>query len=165
MKFKVGIGYDIHRLEPGRKLFLGGLEIPFPKGLAGHSDGDTLLHAIIDSLLGALGEGDIGQLFPAKEQRYKGIRSTELLREVVAKLDKGKIEIIHVDSVIIAEEPKLAPYISKMKEILSPILRLEKKSIGIKAKTNEGLGPLGQGEAIACWAVALVREKKRGKKA
>jgi len=165
LKFKVGIGYDIHRLEQGRKLFLGGLEIPFPKGLAGHSDGDALLHAIIDSLLGALGEGDIGQLFPANEQRYKGIPSTELLREVVAKLDKAKIEIIHVDSVIIAEEPKLAPSISKMKEILSPILRMEKESIGIKAKTNEGLGPLGQGEAIASWAVTLVREKKRGKKA
>jgi len=163
--FKVGIGYDIHRLVAERKLFLGGLEIPFPKGLAGHSDGDALLHAIIDSLLGAMGEGDIGQLFPDSDERYKGIRSTELVREVLARLEKHKIEIVHIDSVIIAEEPKLVPYISKMKEILSPILRLEKKKIGIKAKTSEGLGPLGQGEAIACWAVALVREKKRGKKA
>lgn len=134
MKIKTGLGFDIHKLEKGRKLFLGGIEIPFPKGLKGHSDGDCLIHAIIDGLLGAAGEEDIGQLFPDTDPKYKDIRSTELLIETVWKLKERKIEIINIDSIIIAEEPKLASSIPQMKEILCPILRVEKDDLGIKAK-------------------------------
>ncbi|MGQ9671816.1 MAG: 2-C-methyl-D-erythritol 2,4-cyclodiphosphate synthase [Candidatus Aminicenantales bacterium] len=159
MAIKIGIGYDIHRLGPGRKLFLGGLEIPHPIGLVGHSDGDCLIHAIIDALLGALGEPDIGQLFPDSDARYRDIRSTLLLERVVAKLKKKKIKILNVDAVIVAERPRLAPYVERMKGILGPILGLRQDAIGIKAKTNEGLGVIGQGQAVACWAVALLKEK------
>lgn len=160
MKIKTGLGFDIHKLEKGRKLFLGGIEIPFPKGLVGHSDGDCLIHAIIDGLLGAAGEEDIGQLFPDTNPKYKDIRSTELLIETVWKLKERKIEIINIDSIIIAEEPKLASSIPQMKEILCPILRVEKDDLGIKAKTYEGLGAIGQGKAIAAWVHVLVKEKK-----
>ncbi len=160
MKIKTGLGFDIHKLEKGRKLFLGGIEIPFPKGLVGHSDGDCLIHAIIDGLLGAAGEEDIGQLFPDTDPKYKDIRSTELLIETVWKLKERKIEIINIDSIIIAEEPKLASSIPQMKEILCSILRVEKDDLGIKAKTYEGLGAIGQGKAIAAWVHVLVKEKK-----
>ena len=157
MKIKTGIGYDLHRLEPDRKLFLGGVEIPFPKGLRGHSDGDCLVHAIIDALLGAVGEKDIGQCFPDTDPTYKNIRSTEMLETVAVMLKKSDFKIINIDSVIIAEEPKLAQHIPHMKNTLGPILELEAKDMGIKAKTNEGLGFLGQGEAIAAWAVVLIK--------
>ncbi len=159
MKIKIGLGYDIHRLVKGRRLFLGGVELNFPKGLKGHSDGDCLVHAIIDALLGAIGEGDIGQLFPDSDPRYKDIRSTELLKEVVRRVKEKKLEILNIDSVIIAEEPRLAPFIPKMKETLCPILGLEQDEIGIKAKTNEGLDAVGKGEAIASLAQVLVKEK------
>lgn len=160
MKIKTGLGFDIHKLEKGRKLFLGGVEISFPKGLVGHSDGDCLIHAIIDGLLGAAGEEDIGQLFPDTDPKYKDIRSTELLKETVRRLKERKVEIINIDSIIIAEEPKLASSISQMKEILCPILRVGKDDLGIKAKTYEGLGAIGQGKAIAAWVHVLVKEKK-----
>jgi len=158
LKIKAGLGYDIHRLEKGRKLYLGGVEIPFSQGLVGHSDGDCLIHAIVDSLLGALGEGDIGQFFPDTDPKYKGIRSTELLEEVLRRIKEKDMEVIHVDAVVIAEEPKLSSHISRMKEDLGSILGLEKDSLGIKAKTNEGLGLIGERKAIACWAIALLRE-------
>lgn len=153
---RTGLGYDIHRVEEGRKLFLGGVEIPSPKGLIGHSDGDCLIHAIIDALLGAAGEKDIGQLFPDRDPEYKDIRSTELLKEVVNRLRRKKVEILNIDSIIVAEEPRLAPYISRMKEVLCPILGIGGDDFGIKAKTNEGLGEIGRGEAIASLAQALV---------
>lgn len=162
MKIKTGLGYDIHRLVRGRKLFLGGVELNFPKGLRGHSDGDCLVHAIIDALLGVIGEGDIGQLFPDSDSRYKDIRSTELLKEVVRMVKEKKVEILNIDSVIIAEEPRLAPFIPQMKEALCPILGLKENELGIKAKTNEGLDALGKGEAIASLALALVRKNKAG---
>lgn len=159
MKIKAGLGYDIHRLEEGRRLFLGGWEIPFPQGLLGHSDGDCLIHAIIDALLGAMGEKDIGQFFPDTDPRYKDIRSTELLEEIVRFVRERNGEIIHIDSIIIAEKPRLSPYVLQMKEILSRILRIELEDLGIKVKTNEGLGAIGQGEAIAAWAQALIKIK------
>lgn len=159
MKIKAGLGYDIHKLEKGRKLYLGGVEIPFSQGLVGHSDGDCLIHAIIDALLGAFGEGDIGQLFPDTDPNYEDIRSTQLLKEAMEKIKVGGMEIVNVDSVIIAEEPKLFPYIPRMKEALCSILGVTRDRIGIKAKTNEGLGLIGKKEAIASWALALVREK------
>ncbi len=156
MKIKIGIGYDIHRLEENRKLYLGGIEIPFHKGLIGHSDGDVLIHAIIDAILGALGEKDIGQLFPDTDPEYKGISSLKLLEKVIRIVKNKKAKILNIDSVIIAEEPKLSPYINSMKKILSYVLELEENSIGIKAKTNEGLGEIGEGKAIATYAIALI---------
>lgn len=159
MRIKTGLGYDIHTLEEGRKLFLGGVEIGFPKGLKGHSDGDCLIHAIIDALLGAIGEKDIGQIFPDTDPRYKDIRSTELLKKVVGRIKEKNMEIINLDSIIIAEKPKLAPFIPQMKGVLCPILGVEKDDLGIKAKTNEGLGALGRGEAIASLAQVLVKKK------
>jgi 2-C-methyl-D-erythritol 2,4-cyclodiphosphate synthase len=159
LRIKAGLGYDIHRLEEGRKLFLGGLEIAFPKGLKGHSDGDCLIHSMIDALLGAMGERDIGQLFPESDPKYKDIRSTELLKRVVARIKKKKMEILSIDSVIIAEKPKLAPFIPRMKKVLCPVLGMAQRDLGIKAKTNEGLGAIGRGEAIASLAQVLMGEK------
>lgn len=158
MKIRTGIGYDIHRLEEGKKLFLGGVEIPSPKGLIGHSDGDCLIHAVIDALLGSTGDKDIGQLFPDRDPEYKDVRSTELLKEVISRLKKNKITIVNIDSIIVAEEPMLAPYIPRMKEVLCPILWIEEDDFGIKAKTNEGIGEIGRGEAIASWAQVLVKK-------
>jgi 2-C-methyl-D-erythritol 2,4-cyclodiphosphate synthase len=159
LNIKIGFGYDIHRLVRGRKLYLGGVPIPHPSGLLGHSDGDCLVHALIDSLLGALGETDIGQLFPDSDSDYKDIRSPELLKKVVARLKRRKMDVHNVDVVIVAQAPQLAPYIGKMKAALSPILSIPINNIGIKAKTNEGLGLVGKEKAVACWTVALVRER------
>ena len=159
MKIKAGLGYDIHRLEEGRKLFLGGVEIDFPKGLKGHSDGDCLIHALIDALLGAAGEKDIGQIFPDTDPRYNDIQSTALLKKVVGMINEKDMEILSIDSIIIAEKPKLAPYIHQMKEVLCPILGVGRDDLGIKAKTNEGLDEIGQGVAIASWAQVLVKKK------
>jgi 2-C-methyl-D-erythritol 2,4-cyclodiphosphate synthase len=159
LRIKIGLGYDIHRLEEGRKLFLGGVEIDFPKGLKGHSDGDCLIHALIDALLGAAGEKDIGQVFPDKDPGYKDVRSTELLRQVVSMIREKEMKILSIDSIIIAEKPKLASYIPRMKEVLCPILGLERDDLGIKAKTNEGLGQEGQGVAISSWVQVLVKKK------
>jgi len=157
LKIKTGLGYDIHKLEERRKLFLGGIEIPYHKGLLGHSDGDCLIHAIIDALLGAMGDKDIGQIFPDTDPEYKDIRSTELLNRIVSQLDGKNAEILNIDSIILAEEPHLSSYIPRMKEILCPILQIGQEDLGIKAKTNEGLGVIGQGEAIAAWAQVLIK--------
>ncbi len=156
MNIKIGIGYDVHRLQEGRKLFLGGIEIPFSRGLLGHSDGDCLVHAIIDALLGAMAEGDIGRLFPDTDSKYENVRSTELLRKIVEQIREKKGRILHIDSVVIAELPRLAPYIDRMKQVLCPILEIEKNALGIKPKTNEGIGETGKGEAIAALAQALL---------
>jgi len=153
---RCGLGYDLHRLEPGRTLFLGGIEVPHKAGLLGHSDGDALIHALIDAILGAMGEGDIGQLFPDRDPRYKDIRSTELLRDVCARLKKKKLAVLHADAVVVAERPKLGPHFPAMKAALAPLLGLPPDGLGLKAKTNEGLGLIGRGRAIACWATVLV---------
>jgi 2-C-methyl-D-erythritol 2,4-cyclodiphosphate synthase len=158
LKLKAGIGYDIHRLRAGRKLILGGVDIPFKKGLLGHSDGDVVIHAVIDAMLGAMGEGDIGRLFPDTDPKYKGIRSVELLKTVMARLAKQRYTIVNIDTVIVAQAPKLGPYINNMKRVLTPILKVEKECLGIKAKTNEGLGPVGRGQAVAAWAIALLKK-------
>jgi len=155
-KVRTGIGYDIHRLDEGRRLILGGVEIPHPKGLMGHSDGDVLIHAVIDALLGAMGDKDIGQCFPDTNSAYKNIQSTELLVSVAIQLKQRDYEILNIDSIVIAEEPKLGPHIPAMKDILCPILGLQIKDLGIKAKTREGLGDVGEGRAIAAWAVATI---------
>jgi 2-C-methyl-D-erythritol 2,4-cyclodiphosphate synthase len=156
LKIKSGLGYDVHRLVEGRKLFLGGVELPFAKGLLGHSDGDCLIHAIIDALLGALGEKDIGHHFPETDSQYKDIQSTKLLKEVIRRLEMDNVKIAHIDSLVIAEEPRLAVFIPQMKEVLCAILGIGPEDLGIKAKTNEGIDAVGHGEAIAAWATVLL---------
>ena len=156
MKIKTGIGFDIHRLVRGQSLYLGGINIPFNKGLKGHSDGDCLIHAIIDALLGALGKMDIGHQFPDTDVKYEGIRSTALLDNVMAIMQNQKARVVNVDSVIIAEQPRLGEHLPAMKKTLCPILGIRETELGIKAKTHEGLGPVGHGEAIAAWASVLI---------
>lgn len=154
--FRVGIGYDIHRLIEGRALFLGGVKVQYVLGLEGHSDADVLIHAIIDALLGALSRPDIGTVFPDDEEQYKGISSVKLLEEVQGIMAEEGYRLINIDSVIIAEKPKLAPYISDIRTCLARALKTGKDSIGVKATTAEGLGPIGNGEAIAAQAVVLL---------
>jgi 2-C-methyl-D-erythritol 2,4-cyclodiphosphate synthase len=159
MQYKVGIGYDIHRLEQGRRLFLGGVEIPYLKGLLGHSDGDALIHALCDALLGALALGDIGEHFPDTDPKYQGIASSRLLKMVKDLLDKSGYKINNLDVIIIAQEPLLSPFKQQMKEKICALLGIGGEALNIKAKTNEGLDAVGQLEAIACFATAsLVKE-------
>lgn len=155
--FRVGIGYDIHRLVEGRKLFLGGLEIPYIKGLLGHSDGDVLLHAICDALLGAIAEGDIGSHFPDTNPVYQGIDSSKLLNNVTGMVEKKGFVINNVDTVIIAQEPMLMPFKKLIQQRVAAILNLSEDCVSIKAKTNEGLGEIGNKEAIAAYAIASIR--------
>jgi 2-C-methyl-D-erythritol 2,4-cyclodiphosphate synthase len=156
MPYKIGIGYDIHRLVEGRRLFLGGLEIPYARGLLGHSDADVLLHAIMDALLGALALGDIGEHFPDSDPRYRGIASLELLKQVLGLVEDRRYRLSHIDSVVIAEEPKLLPFKEGIRQNIADILGLERSSVSLKAKTNEGCGEIGRGQAIACYAVVLL---------
>ncbi|HWQ30431.1 MAG TPA: 2-C-methyl-D-erythritol 2,4-cyclodiphosphate synthase [Negativicutes bacterium] len=158
--FRVGNGYDVHRLVEGRKLILGGVEIAWEKGLLGHSDADVLVHAIMDALLGACGEGDIGKRFPDNDMSYKGISSLILLDRVRAIVTGKGYEISNIDSIVVAERPKLSPHIDGMKEKLSSVLQLERDQIGIKATTTEGLGFTGIGEGIAAYAVACIYRKE-----
>jgi len=153
---KIGFGYDIHRLEAGRRLVLGGTDIPAAAGLLGHSDGDALVHAVIDALLGALGEGDIGAHFPDTDPRFEGARSTGMLESVMGLFRRRGAAVVNIDAVIVAEEPQMGPHIPAMKAALSAVLGILPSSLGIKAKTNEGLGAVGEKRAIACYAVALV---------
>jgi 2-C-methyl-D-erythritol 2,4-cyclodiphosphate synthase len=152
---RIGIGYDSHRLVQGRNLVLGGVRIPYEKGLLGHSDADVLCHAVIDSLIGALGLGDIGKLFPDTDPRWKDASSISLLAEVMELVRTHGYSVAWVDSVIIAESPRLAAHISAMKDSISTTgIRAER--VNIKAKTNEGMGFLGQGDGIAAYAVCLL---------
>lgn len=156
MSYRIGIGYDIHRLVEGRKLFIGGTEIPYIRGLLGHSDGDVLLHAICDALLGAIGEADIGEHFPDSDARYQNISSSVLLKEVAALLEKKGFRIHNIDTVVIAQEPVLSPFKKKIQERIAQILSIEKEAFNIKAKTNEGIGEIGNKEAIAAYAAAIL---------
>ncbi len=159
MRFRVGVGYDIHRLVEGRKLILGGIEIPHPKGLLGHSDGDAFIHALCDAILGALSCGDIGEHFPDTSPEFKDIASSRLLEMVKEFLDDSGYVINNLDAIIIAQEPKLLPFKKQMREKLCAILGIRQDLLNIKAKTNEGLGELGQGEAIACYATASLSKE------
>jgi 2-C-methyl-D-erythritol 2,4-cyclodiphosphate synthase len=154
MQFKIGIGYDIHRLVSGRPLILGGIEIPYNKGLLGHSDGDVLIHALCDALLGALALGDIGEHFPDTDLKYKGIASSQLLKTVKGLLDSKGYEINNLDVVVIAQAPAITPFKNKMKQALCALINIREDALNIKAKTNEGLGAIGENEAIACYAAA-----------
>lgn len=153
---RVGIGYDIHRLEDGRTLRLGGVTIPHSKGLAGHSDADALCHAITDALLGACALGNIGQLFPDSDPAYKDADSLELLKEAHRRVREAGYKIVNVDSNVIAQEPKLNPHIDAMRASLAECLELDAGLISVKAKTNEQVGPEGRGEAIRTEAIVLV---------
>jgi len=158
MHYKVGIGYDIHRLVQGRRLFLGAVEIPYIKGLLGHSDGDALIHALCDALLGALALGDIGEHFPDTDPKYQGIVSSHLLKMVKELLDKSGYKINNLDMIIIAQEPTLTPFKKQIKEKICALLGIGQDALNIKAKTNEGLDALGHAEAIACYVTAsLIR--------
>ncbi|KPK39489.1 MAG: hypothetical protein AMJ78_08430 [Omnitrophica WOR_2 bacterium SM23_29] len=157
---RVGLGYDIHRLVEGRKLILGGVEIPYIKGLEGYSDADVLLHAICDAILGAIGKGDIGIHFPDTDPAFKDIPSIELLDEVKETVKTSGYKIINIDSTLILEEPKLGPFKNKMKQIISRLLGVTEDMINIKATTQEGVGSIGRGEAIAAYAIVSVEEVK-----
>lgn len=156
MQYKIGIGYDIHRLVPERKLFLGGVEIPYIKGLLGHSDADSLLHAVCDALLGAAGQKDIGEIFPDTDPAYDGISSLELLKKVRAIIKDYRVS--NIDAVVIAQEPPLAPFKKKMRQNISGALGIDEDCVNVKAKTNDGLGVIGQKEAIACYAVVILNK-------
>ncbi len=158
---RVGIGYDIHRLMEGNKLILGGVEIPYIKGLVGYSDADVLLHAVCDAMLGALGLGDIGRHFPNNDPRYKGASSIGLLEKVNDLIRQKRYCVNNVDIVVIAEEPEIRAFRADMKKKISDILRIDQSRINIKATTNEGVGSIGRGEAIASYAVATLEETKR----
>jgi len=155
---RVGIGYDVHPLVVGRRLVLGGAEIPFDKGLDGHSDGDAAVHAIIDALLGAAGLGDIGTHFPSSEPEYKDISSLVLLQRVIERLHRRGFEVCNVDATIVAEQPRLSPFVAQMRELISRTLGVSVDQVGVKTTTSKGLGFVGQGQAIAVHAVALVNE-------
>jgi len=152
----VGIGYDVHQLVAGRKLVLGGVEIPHPKGLDGHSDADALMHAICDALLGALGEADIGHFFPNTDPRWRGAPSRVFLQEAAAQTARRGGKIVNVDATVIAQAPKIFPYIAEMKKRLAAALGVSAKQIGVKATTNEHMGFIGREEGIAAMAVASV---------
>ncbi|OQX56101.1 MAG: 2-C-methyl-D-erythritol 2,4-cyclodiphosphate synthase [Candidatus Cloacimonas sp. 4484_209] len=154
MTERIGFGYDIHKLEKKRKLFLGGIEIPYRFGLKGHSDADVVLHALCDAILGALSLGDIGEYFPDNVQQTKNKRSTYFLQKIKEMAD---FSIINVDTTIIAEKPVLHKYKNKIRNNIAKLLEVKKDNISVKAKTNEGLGPIGEGKAIACYAVVLVK--------
>ena len=156
--FRVGFGFDVHKLVEGRKLILGGVEIPFTKGLLGHSDADVLYHAVMDALLGALSLGDIGQHFPDSDERYRGIDSGELLTKVYKLVEREGYRLNNLDAVIVAEKPKLITYISPIRENLAKILKSDVKDISVKATTTEKLGFTGREEGIAAYAVITIKE-------
>lgn len=156
MKIRIGLGYDVHPLVPGEPLILGGVLIPHDRGLKGHSDGDVLCHAIMDSLLGACGLPDIGNWFPPGNSLYRKARSVFLLREICKMIREQGWNIENVDGTIIAEQPKIAPFVPEIKQMLAQAMEIEVGAIGIKATTNEGLGSIGRGEGISCFAVSLV---------
>ena len=152
----VGIGYDIHPLSENRELYLGGVKIDFDKGLVGHSDGDVLLHAICDALLGAANLGDIGQHFPSDDNKYKNISSNEILTKTSKFIENSGLFAKNIDAVVIAEAPKILPYVKAMKKNIATILKISENSISIKGKTNEGMGEIGEGKAIAVWAICEI---------
>jgi len=159
---RIGIGYDIHRFEEGRPLVLGGVTIPGETGLAGHSDADVLLHAIIDGILGAAGLGDIGRHFPADDPRWVGASSRDLLSRALKLVRDAGYEVESLDSTVIAEQPRLAPHIAAMREAVARTLVVAADRINVKATTNEGLGAIGSGEGIAAMAVVLLGDKPEG---
>ncbi|HJZ67255.1 MAG TPA: 2-C-methyl-D-erythritol 2,4-cyclodiphosphate synthase [Blastocatellia bacterium] len=156
---RIGIGYDIHRLAEGRKLVLGGVDIPFEKGLLGHSDSDVLIHALCDALLGAAALGDIGTHFPDSDPQWAEVSSLEFLKRVMELMSDRGFRVANVDGTVVAERPKLQPYVQAMRERLASALQIDVDRVSIKAKTNEGLEAIGRGEAIAAQVVALIHRR------
>jgi 2-C-methyl-D-erythritol 2,4-cyclodiphosphate synthase len=156
LSFRVGIGFDAHRLVPGRALVLGGVSIDYPRGLEGHSDGDVLLHAVTDALLGAIAAPDIGSLFPSSETRYRGAESRLFVERALGLVSEGGHRLLHVDVVVIAQEPKLSTYVPAIRANLASLLGLSAGAVGLKATTTDGMGFTGRGEGIAVQAVATV---------
>jgi 2-C-methyl-D-erythritol 2,4-cyclodiphosphate synthase len=154
--FRIGHGIDVHRFRRGRKLILGGVEIPHSRGLLGHSDADAVIHALINAVLGALGEGDIGTHFPDTDPRYKNIASSKLLSEVLEIMRRRRFKLVNADVTIIAEEPKLAPHYQRMRKRVASLCKVEAERISIKATTTEGLGWSGAGQGLAATAVVLL---------
>jgi 2-C-methyl-D-erythritol 2,4-cyclodiphosphate synthase len=157
MDLRIGLGFDIHRLVEGRPLFLGGVEIPFMKGALGHSDGDVLIHALIDAILGACGWGDIGGWFPDTDPHHKGARSGDLLGRVRCRLSEERVELVNAQLIVLAEAPQLGPHREPIVRSVASLVGCPSDRINCCAKTFEGLGPIGRGEAIAAQAVVLVR--------
>ena len=156
---RIGYGYDVHRLVEGRKLIMGGVEIDYERGLLGHSDADVLLHAVMDSLLGAAALGDIGKHFPDTDERYKGISSIKLLKEVLNLINENNYCIINLDATIIAQKPKMRPYIDQMRENIAAALNMDISCVNVKATTEEGLGFTGEGLGIAANCICLIENK------
>ncbi|MEW7974039.1 MAG: 2-C-methyl-D-erythritol 2,4-cyclodiphosphate synthase [Candidatus Thiodiazotropha endolucinida] len=157
---RIGQGYDAHRFEPGSRLVLGGIEVPHDQGLKAHSDGDVLIHALCDALLGAAGLGDIGRHFPDDDPSYTGIDSRILLRRVMEQLHNKGLQLSNADMTIVAQQPKLAPYLDAMRDCLAGDLQLKEQRINIKATTTEGMGFTGRGEGIAALAIVLLEEHR-----
>jgi 2-C-methyl-D-erythritol 2,4-cyclodiphosphate synthase len=156
-EFRVGHGFDVHRFRRGRKLILGGVEIPYRMGLAGHSDADVVCHAVINALLGAMSEGDIGMHFPDTDPRYKGIASTKMLEKVLHVMRQRRFRLVNVDVTLVAQQPKLAPYYTAMRKNMARQFRVAENKVSIKATTTEKLGWAGQGKGMAATAVVLLR--------
>lgn len=156
---KVGQGFDVHRFTTGRPLMIGGIRIPFERGLDGHSDADVLLHAVTDAVLGAMGEGDIGRHFPDTDDAYKDADSRKLLQQVWERGERAGFRLGHLDATIIAQQPKMAPYISEIRAVLADLFRCDLKSINVKATTTEWLGFIGRSEGIAAMAVVSLLER------
>ncbi len=156
--YRIGIGYDVHRLEEGYRLVIGGVEIPYTKGLKGHSDADVLIHAICDAILGALSLGDIGEHFPDSDDRFRGISSLILLKEVNRIVNENGYQVVNVDSTVVAQRPKLSPYKEEMRKNISEVLGISINSVSVKATTTEGLGFEGREEGISAQAVALLKK-------
>ena len=163
MEIRNGVGYDLHRLEAGRKLILGGVEIDFEKGLAGHSDADILMHAVTDALLGAASLGDIGELFPPSDDQWKGAASEVFLKHAKELVEGYGYRVINVDAVIVIERPKILPFRDQIRDNLARILGVDRDRVGLKAKTSEGVGPVGLGEAAECHAVSMLQRETSAK--
>ncbi|MEW6198469.1 MAG: 2-C-methyl-D-erythritol 2,4-cyclodiphosphate synthase [Planctomycetota bacterium] len=157
MGMRIGIGYDVHRLVPGRPLKLGGVTIPFERGLLGHSDADAVLHALCDALLGAAGQPDIGELFPDNDPRWKDADSRRFVQEALQRVSNAGYSVANVDLIIHAQQPRLGAYKEQIRAAVAQLVGVARDAVGVKATTNEGLDAIGRGEAIACWAAVLLQ--------
>ncbi|MEN8184148.1 MAG: 2-C-methyl-D-erythritol 2,4-cyclodiphosphate synthase [Myxococcota bacterium] len=157
---RIGHGYDAHALAPDRPLVLGGVRVPHDRGLAGHSDGDVLLHAVASALLGALGEGDLGEHFPSADPTLRGVASGEILRSVVGRVEAAGLEVAHLDSTVVAQSPRLGPYREPMAKEIARVLRVQPERVNVKVTSTDGLGAIGRGEGIAAHAVVLLRPRE-----
>jgi len=160
MAYRIGIGYDIHMFAPNRKLILGGVHIPFSRGLLGHSDADVILHAVCDALLGAMGEDDIGKYFPDSNRRYKDISSSVILKKVASILRGKSYKVVNVDVMLLLERPKISFFKPEMKVNIAKILKITQDAVSVKATSHEGVGAIGKGQAAAAYAVVLIEKIK-----